>query len=106
MGKDCKRRAMCEICSKKHQSLLHSKRDKNTDQENAKPEKGQNSPSGHSAPQEDAPAKSEVTAVTGAVGTDRILSIVPVCIKSKSSNTKIETSSWTQEVPLRFAPKG
>ena len=90
MVKDCKKRATCEICSKKHPSLLHSKRDENTDQENARPEKG--STSGHSTPQEDASAKSEVTAVTGAGGNDCILSIVR--IKSKRSNTAIETYAF------------
>ena len=94
MAKDCKKRATCEICSKKHPSLLHSKRDENTDQENVKPEKGQSSTSGHSASQEDALAKSEVTAVTGAGGNDCILSIVPVRIKSKRSNTTIETYAF------------
>ncbi|KAK0147979.1 hypothetical protein N1851_012346 [Merluccius polli] len=93
MGKDCKKRATCEIYSKKYPSLLHSKRDESTDQENAKPEKGQSSTT-HSTPQEDASAKSEVTAVTGAGGNYCILSIVPVRIKSKRSNTTIETYAF------------
>ena len=57
MGKDGKKRATCEICSKKHPSLLHSKRDENTDQEKARPEKGPGSTSGHPTPQEDVSAK-------------------------------------------------
>lgn len=94
MGKDCKKRATCEICSKKHPSLLHTKRDENTDQENTKPEKEQGSTSGNSTPQEDASVKSEVSAVTGAGGSDCILSIVPVRIKSKRSNTTVETYAF------------
>lgn len=89
MGKDCKRRATCEICSKKHPSLLHSKRDENTDQVNIKPET-----SGHSAPQDDVSAMSEVSAVTGAGGNNCILSIVPVHIKSKRGNTIVETYAF------------
>ena len=94
MGKDFKKRATCEICSKKNPSLLRSKTDENTDQENAKPGKGQSSTSGHSTPQEDASAKSEVTAITGVGGNDCILSIMPVCIKSKRSYTTIETYAF------------
>jgi hypothetical protein len=94
MGKDFKKRATCEICSKKNPSLLRSKTDENTDQENAKPGKGQSSTSGHSTPQEDASAKSEVTAITGVGGNDCILSIMPVCIKSKRSYTTIEAYAF------------
>ena len=94
MGKDCKRRATCEICSKKHPSLLHSTRDENSDQVNAKTEKDHGSTIGVSTPQEGASVRTEVTAVTGAGGSDCILSIVPVCIKSKRGNTTIETYAF------------
>ncbi|CAL8264086.1 unnamed protein product [Arctogadus glacialis] len=77
-----KRRLMHRLCVEKHGC---------TRDENAKPEKGQSSTSGHSTPQKDASAESEVTAVTGAGGNDCILSIVPLRIKSKRSNTAIET---------------
>lgn len=94
VGRDCKRRATCEICNKKHPSLLHNKRDENDDQANIKSEKGQTSASRGSAPQEDVSATNEVAAVTGAGGNDSILSIVPVRIKSKKGNMTVETYAF------------
>lgn len=95
MAKDCKKKATCEICNKKHPSLLHTKREEDGNQATAKPERSsEGSTSEHSSPQEQVSSKSELSAVTGAGGSDCVLSIVPVRIKSKRSNNTIETYAF------------
>ncbi|KAL7880597.1 hypothetical protein SRHO_G00028510 [Serrasalmus rhombeus] len=81
--------------SKKHPTLLHTKREEDGNQAIAKPEKSSEGfSSERSTPREQVSSKSELSAVTGAGGSDCILSIVPVRIKSKKSNNTIETYAF------------
>lgn len=76
LSKDCIRRSTCQLCSKKHPSMLHlTTQDKIPEKEMVKVEKTKV----NTLP---ATLSHETSAYTGA-GDDCVLSIVPVKIKSK-----------------------
>lgn len=89
LSKDCKKRASCEHCSKKHPSLLHFTKDEGAEHADSSHKDVKVSPS-----DDPVVVASGTCGATGAGRDSCVLAIVPVCVKMKDSNRVIETYAF------------
>ncbi|KAL7871964.1 hypothetical protein SRHO_G00069470 [Serrasalmus rhombeus] len=86
LSKDCTRKLTCQICSRKHPSILHVQKD---EMASVKEDK-----KGTSEAQFTSSVKQETCGCTGAGSRECVLAIVPVRLKSKKGTQTVETYAF------------
>nr|XP_049612597.1 uncharacterized protein LOC125990036 isoform X1 [Syngnathus scovelli] len=86
LSKDCSRRLTCQLCSRKHPSILHVPREEKTSPQNER--------NATSEPQTTSAVSQEMCGYTGAGSNEEVLAIVPVKLKSKKGTQIIETYAF------------
>ncbi|KAL4008191.1 hypothetical protein ACER0C_002043 [Sarotherodon galilaeus] len=90
LSKDCKKRSLCEYCSKRHPSMLHRTREEDSKADDCI----QRNVSDIPTTSDETHISGRLCGATGAGKDIHVLSIVPVWVKLKKGNKLIETYAF------------